>query len=369
MSTRKQILFLTLKIFSAEGGIEKVCKIAGKALYELFPESVSIFSMYDKQGDVDPKYFPSSAFGGFAAQKLKTIYSSIKEGIKSKVVIISHINLLPVGYLIKKVSPQTKLVLFAHGIEVWQSLSVLKLKMLRKVDSILAVSNYTKNTMLNLYKLDTANVQVLNNCLDPFLPTLINAEEKLVLYKKYNLSESDFILITVTRIAADEQYKGHEKIIESMSSLIEEFPNIRYLIVGNYDQSEKKRLDRLINNYNLKANITFTGFIPDDELAAHYKLADLYVMPSKGEGFGIVFIEAMFYGLPVIAGNTDGSVDPLCNGKLGQLINPDDAIELTAAIKRVIKNSVAFKPDVNLLMQNFSYPIYKKNLKEAVEIL
>lgn len=366
---RNKVLFLTLKIFSATGGIEKVCKVAGKALNELYPENLTIFSMYDKQKDVDKKYFPALVFTGFNAQKIKGVYSSIKNGIRSKIVILSHINLLPVGYLIKKISPKTKLVLFAHGIEVWQPLSGLKLKMLSKVDSILAVSNYTKDKMRNLYKLDKRKFQILNNCLDPFLPIFINGDVQSILYKKYNLSESDFILITVTRIAADEQYKGHEKILESMSTLVREFPNIKYLIVGKYDKSEKERLDILIDNYNLKDKIIFTGFVLDEALAAHYKLANVYVMPSKGEGFGIVFIEAMFYKLPVIAGNSDGSVDPLLNGKLGQLVNPDNAEELTVAIKNVILRSCAFKPDQNLLIQNFSYSIYKEKLKVAIEKL
>lgn len=366
---RHKALFITLKIFSATGGIEKVCKVAGKALSELYPENLSIFSIYDKQQDADTKYFPASVFTGFGAQKIKGIYSSIKKGVKSKIVILSHVNLLPVGYLIKLISPNTKLVMFAHGIEVWQPLSAFKLKMLSKVDSIFAVSNYTKDKMCSVNNLDKSKLQVLNNCLDPFLPTEINADEKSNLYKKYNLSASDFILITVTRIAADEQYKGHEKVIQSMSSLVEEFSNLRYLIVGKYDVSEKERLDKLVEENNLKDKIIFTGFIPDEQLAAHYTLADLYVMPSKGEGFGIVFIEAMFYGLPVIAGNADGSVDALCNGNLGQLINPDDSIELTAAIKKVICNSAAFKPDQNLLKQYFDYPVYKMKLKQALEKL
>ena len=62
--------------------------------------------------------------------------------------------------------------------------------------------------------------------------------------------------------------------------------------------------------------VIFAGFVPTEELVEHYRLADVYVMPSK-EGFGIVYLEAMACGVPVIAGDDDGSADPLQDGRLG----------------------------------------------------
>lgn len=366
---RHKILFITLQTFSSTGGIEKVCKIIGKALYELEVGRIRIFSIYDKQNEIDTKYFSAEIFKGFAAQKLKSFYNSIKEGVKCKVVILSHINLLPIGYFIKKFSPKTKLVLFAHGIEVWEPLSKFKKKMLTEVDLIIAVSNFTIQKMYSLHNLHKVKYKVINNCLDPFLQGVINESEQLILREKYKLTHNNFTLITVTRISGEEQYKGHDRVIESMSKVIDEFPYLRYLIVGKYDLSEKNRLDSLIKNYQLTDKVIFTGFVQDEALAPHYKLADVFVMPSKGEGFGIVFIEAMFYGLPVIAGNKDGSVEPLCNGKLGLLVNPDDAEEIASAIKKIIFNKNAFVPNQNILMENFSYDTYKQNVKAALENL
>ena len=73
---------------------------------------------------------------------------------------------------------------------------------------------------------------------------------------------------------------------------------------------------------NLSESVIFTGYVKDEEVAAHFSIADIYIMPSTKEGFGIIFIEAMFYGKPVIAGNKDGSADALQNGTLGILVNP-----------------------------------------------
>ena len=86
-------------------------------------------------------------------------------------------------------------------------------------------------------------------------------------------------------------------------------------------------------------------------------------MPSKKEGFGIVFIEAMYYGKPVIAGNKDGSADALDNGNFGLLINPDDQQEISDAIVKVISNKTAFIPNLQDVMDKFSYPVYKNKLR------
>ncbi len=371
MKASKSVLFLTLKVFSATGGIEKVCRVAGKALNEIAEESdisVNIFSMYDKEEDFLLKYFPESIFKGFGMRRLKFILSSIILGKSKDVVILSHINLLSVGFFIKMLSPGTKLILIAHGIEVWKTFSFIKRMMLRKCDLILPVSHFTKDTMIELNGFDEKNFTVFNNCLDPFLPEPGNAEKDRILLDRYGLSTDSSILMTLTRISDKEKYKGYDHVLHSVKKLKEACPSIRYLIVGKYDETEKKRIDEIIAQMDIKDYVIFAGFIPDDEIAAHFNLADVYVMPSKKEGFGIVFIEAMYYGVPVIAGNKDGSVDALAGGALGILVNPDNENEITEAINTVISNREKYLPDHRILMDKFSFPVYKSNLKKILEI-
>jgi phosphatidylinositol alpha-1,6-mannosyltransferase len=74
------------------------------------------------------------------------------------------------------------------------------------------------------------------------------------------------------------------------------------------------------------------GEVAGRNLPAYYRLADLFVMPTTGEGFGIVFLEASAVGLPVIGGNRDGSVDALAEGRIGSLVDPDDVTGLAEAI-------------------------------------
>ena len=360
-------LFLTLRVFSATGGIEKVSRVAGKALYELANETpgcaLKIFSMYDAQADADEKYFPAANFTGFFKNKRSFVNASIRQGVGCKQVILSHSNLLLPGYLIKLLSPRTKLILLAHGIEVWKPFTWLRKYMLHKCDHILAVSNFTKATIMAVHRIAENKVTVLNNCLDPFLPLGGGLAYNGSLAARYGIVAGDMVLLTITRLSFKEQYKGYDNVLYAIKNLKQAYPKIKYLLAGKYDAVEKQRVDAISAELGIQHNIIFTGFIADEDLAALYHIADIYIMPSKKEGFGIVFIEAMYYGKPVIAGNKDGSADALDNGNFGLLINPDDQQEISDAIVKVISNKTAYIPNLQDVMDKFSYPVYKNKLR------
>ena len=368
------MLFLTLQTFSATGGIEKVNRIAGKALYEIDVESgksdFKLYSMYDSNEDnIINKYFCNKAFEGFNKKRIKFFYKSVRTGIKNDVVILSHINILLVGFFIKIFSPRTKLILIAHGIEVWKTFPTWKKYALKKCDLILPVSKFTKDTMTRLNTFPEEQFKILNNCLDPFLPEPLHGEKDKNLLARYGFSDSHIILMTLTRLSAREKYKGHDKVLYALQQLVKINPVIRYLLVGKYDEIEKQRLDKLIDELNLNKFVVLAGFIPDEEIAAHYNMADIYIMPSKKEGFGIVFIEALYYGKPVIAGNKDGSVDALYNGEFGLLVDPDNQQEIISAVQAMIADKQHYLPHHNLLLQKFSYASYKNNLTSILKSL
>lgn len=361
-------LFLTLNTFSATGGIEKVCRAAGKALYEIAAEKgheVMIYSMYDRGEMVNERYFPASCFKGFNGRKINFVLSAIRER-KPQVVLLSHINLLPVGYLIKKASPKTRLVLMAHGIEVWEKLSGMKARMLPAVDLFLPVSQFTAGKLQSANNISSHKIQVVNNCLDPFLKKHPSAAIQKKLAEKYDLEKGDVVLLTVTRLKHSEQYKGYDKVIESLVAVKKKLPRVKYLIVGKYDTEEKARLESIVAKEGMTDVVIFAGFVKDEELQAHFELADVYIMPSTGEGFGIVFIEALYYGLPVIAGNQDGSVDALAKGEFGMLINPTGVEAIAEAIVATISNPGQYRPDSEKLMQYFGYETYRRNMGGAL---
>ncbi len=347
-----------------------MCRIAGKALYELglqYGGLVNVFAMYGKADDGDRNtYFPQLVFTPFDGDRIRFVRKAFSEGRQSKVVLMSHINLLVVGYFIKFFRPSVKLVLLAHGIEVWKPLKGWKKKMLRRCDLILPVSHFTKEKMKALYGLPDDKFFVLNNCLDPFMELPLQKEKDPSLLERYGIQKEQLVLLTVSRMADTEQYKGYDKVLQVLPELLKAHKDLRYLLVGKYDLKEKYRLDAIIRGLNLEEVVVFTGLVPDEELAAHFNIGDIFIMPSEKEGFGIVFIEAMFYGIPVIAGNTDGSVDAICNGELGIGVNPNNNKEIIAAVNAIAANRRAHIPDHQKLEQHFGYRGYKEKLGEAI---
>jgi phosphatidyl-myo-inositol dimannoside synthase len=113
------------------------------------------------------------------------------------------------------------------------------------------------------------------------------------------------------------------------------FPELKYMIVG--DGLDRARLEAKAEMLGLSNHVIFTGRIPESEKVDHYNLADAYVMPSYGEGFGIVFLEAAACGVPVIGSIADASREALLGGQLGRLVNPHSGDELINAISETLQ--------------------------------
>jgi phosphatidyl-myo-inositol dimannoside synthase len=364
------ILFLTLKIFSAIGGIEKVCQIAGKALLEFGMVNntiIKIYSMHDAANSAaNNHYFPNELFYGYASNRVSFIYNATRAGAAANLVILSHINLLPVAWLIKKRNPKVKVILMAHGIEIWDALPASKQKLMHVVDTFACVSSFTKSTIEKVHRIPTSRTSVLNNCIDPFLTPSTKRINNVDLKKRYGINTNDIVLLTLTRITERDRYKGYDVVIKAMAELVKSNADIKYMLAGGYQPNEKKYIDDLLLECNVQSNIILTGYVKNEELAAHFDLADMYVMPSVKEGFGIVFVEAMLYGLPVIAANIDGSTDALLQGQLGTLVNPNEPSEIVQAVKAIITNKQKHIPNLSLVDAHFSYDTYKANFENLI---
>jgi glycosyltransferase involved in cell wall biosynthesis len=140
-------------------------------------------------------------------------------------------------------------------------------------------------------------------------------------------------------------------VIRTLPRVLEQHPDTIYLIVG--DGGDRPRLESLAIECGVMKNVQFAGSVPSEELPDYFRLADVFVMPSVAEGFGIVFLEAMATGMRVIGGSKDGSRDALCDGALGTLIDPENSEELASAILAALDDpartgdrTTRFKPDL-----------------------
>lgn len=369
----KKILFLNLRAFSITGGIEKFNRAFLKALSELEKEGMVVadaWSMYDDK--CDPKYFEPEYYRSFKGGKTYFILEVWKAALKYDTVILAHINLSLAGWGIKKIFPHKEIVLNTHGIEVWTPLRGIKKALIQQADKILAVSNFTKKTIEQVHHLHSDKIFIFHNTIDPYFALPHAFEKPQYLMERYGLKTQDPVIFTLTRLAYSEKYKGYDKVMQIMPFLKLQFPQVKYILSGKPDSREKKRLIDLKEANHIKDEVLFTGFVKDEEVTDHYLLADVFILPSRKEGFGIVFIEAMACGVPVVGGNRDGSVDALQQGELGLLVDPENETEILHALENCLDvknnhtNPGAKKELQQKVYKTFGFETYKQNLKKVL---
>jgi glycosyltransferase involved in cell wall biosynthesis len=247
-------------------------------------------------------------------------------------VISAHLNFGPVAYLAKRAFgvPYT---LSAYGIDVHESLSTSRRKALRNADTVIAASTWCRQRLLDIVNVDPARVCVLPQTVDEARFSSGAKPEHLV--SRYNLKPRERVILTVARLDASEAYKGYDRVVQALPAVRAACGPVRYILAGHGD--DRARVEAIAQERGVADAIAFAGFVPDEELADHYRLADVFAMPSTGEGFGIVFLEAMACGTPVLAGDVDGSVDALDHGRLGRLVDPNDVHAIAGGLISLLR--------------------------------
>lgn len=358
-------------IFHQKGGIQAYSSFFFQTIQEIAREiSYHVFLKNDTFCSDNIPYLLGTQFhfvGRFPLSLRTPIYATqlIIYGALQKpdLIITTHLNFTIVAYWLNKILGIPYWTV-AHGIEAWNINNPRLKKALFCADQILAVSNYTRERLITEQHLNSQRVKVLPNTFNSELFKIAPKPDYLL--EKYNLSPEQPIILTVTRLSDEEQYKGYDKIISALKAIKQVIPNIHYLLVGKGNDSS--RIKKYIEQLGLENHVTLTGFVPDEQLCDHYNLCDLFAMPSKGEGFGIVYLEALACGKPVLAGNRDGSVDALCNGQLGALVNPDDIDEIAQTMIQIIQreypNSLIYQPEAlrEKVIDIFGFESFKNTL-------
>jgi phosphatidylinositol alpha-1,6-mannosyltransferase len=247
---------------------------------------------------------------------------------KDTVLFCGHLLMSPLAAGIARLM-RAPMWLQVHGTDAWDPQSRPVRWGAERARLVTAVSRYTRQRMLaGWWGGDPASIRVLPNTVDaefspgPRAPALV---------ERYGLANRK-VLLTVSRLSGAEKYKGHDRVILALPRILGRHPEALYLIVGDGD--DEPRLHALVGRMGLGKHVHFAGRIAGAELVDHYRAADVFVMPSTGEGFGIVFLEAAACGLHVIGGNADGSLDALREGAIGEAVDPMDVEAIAAAVCR-----------------------------------
>jgi len=263
---------------------------------------------------------------------VRAAWEVLRRGHKFDLIMCSHINLLPLAFALKIVT-HAPLVMFIYGIDAWNPRGALVRRLLRHVDRFVSISEVTRSRFQNWAEVDSRRFVILPNAIHTewYGPGERNPE----LVSRYRLG-GRVVLMTLGRLDSKEQYKGFDEVLEAMPTLIREIPNLAYLIVG--DGSDRPRLEAKATSLGLGEHIRFVGFVSEAEKADHYRLADAYVMPSHGEGFGFVLLEAMACGIPAVASAADGGREAVRNGELGSLVDPTCPDDVLRGIREALRH-------------------------------
>jgi glycosyltransferase involved in cell wall biosynthesis len=271
--------------------------------------------------------FDTNALGG-AGSYLRRCLHWLFTGGRFDLVIAAHLHLLPPA-LLWRIRGTRPIAAVTHGVEAWAPpAGMLARRLAARADAYIAVSGVTRDRFVAWSKVDPAHCHVLPNCVDPsrFAP----GPKSPALVARYRLAGKR-VVMTLGRLNPTERFKGFDEVIEALPALAGTVPDIIYVIAG--DGGDRTRLEEKARTLGVADRVVFTGYIDEAEKADHFRLADLYVMPSRGEGFGIVFLEALACGIPVIGSRLDGGREALLDGKLGTLVDPTDRAALVAAVR------------------------------------
>jgi len=338
---------------SAVGGIQTFSRFVIRALRDIFPRvELEVFSKNDTSFP-DPTNNSATIFRplGWWPTRLRTAafaaeltQRAVRE--RPNLIITTHANFAPVANSMKSLLGIPYLAI-GHGIEVWDLKQGTTWRALRAATVIAAVSAFTRDKMSSVLRLPKDAIAILPNTFDPeeFYP---DTRKPHFLLARYRLRPDQPVILTISRLASAERYKGYDQILRSLAKVRERFPDVRYILGGR--GPDRGRIESLVCELGLTANVTLAGYVPDHELRSHYNLCDVFAMPSKGEGFGIVFLEAMACGKPVVAGNKDGSVDAVLNGQIGALVDPDSVGDIGLGLVQILAREhpqkLLFNPEV-----------------------
>jgi phosphatidyl-myo-inositol dimannoside synthase len=310
-----RIMALVTDAFGARGGIAQYNRDLLIALSNFW--RVDVLPRHGEESNISlpPQIVQHPPRSGRIAYSISALSEMLRKG--PRIIFCGHLYMAPLAAVLAFLC-RSKLVVQMHGIESWERPTRLQRWGVSRADLILCVSRHTRACVNGWCDIAAERVIVLPNTVgNSFTPG-----DRAAARVKFGLKDEQ-ILLSVGRLDARERYKGHEAAIDALAGLLADGRDIIYLIAGEGD--DRPRLEALAKARNVEERVRFLGAVAKEILPDLYRAADVFVLPSSGEGFGIVFIEAMACGTTVLGYGVAGAKDALADGQLG-LVAPLDAL-------------------------------------------
>ncbi|MFC1870797.1 glycosyltransferase family 4 protein [Chloroflexota bacterium] len=322
-----------------------------------------------------PRYivFPKAVF--FASSG-KRMYVGIRELINKLYkdfrfdVIHAHVA-LPDGFAAMMVNRRydRPLVVTIHGqdlnVTIYRSLKFKKVlsKVFKEADKVVTVSDKLKKIAKKEIGF-AKKITVISNGVNP--SKLVSMETAMA-----DVYSNHKVILSVSHL---KRTKGLDLNIRAVSKLVKKYPKLKYVVVGA--GPDMSFLRQLTHDLNLDQQVDFVGQQSHDKVMEYMKIADVFSLPSWNEAFGVVYIEAMMHGKPVIACRGEG-IDGVIENKLtGLLVKPKDVESLSRAIDFILENPQNAQElgerAKKLILENYTWEknaqSYIKLYKELLEI-
>jgi len=247
---------------------------------------------------------------------------------RPNLVICTHLGVAPAAQIIEKCC-RIRYWLVLHGIEVWGALPAPKERALRGAQCYVALTHFTLDATIARHALGKPAAV--------FLPPPLASVPRSA--AGASSSSPGPVVLTVGRLSAVERYKGHDVMLETWPAVIQSVPDAEYWIVGDGD--DRARLESRARALGIADSVRFMGALSGDKLNAAYDSCRVFAMPARtelngdspqGEGFGIVYIEAMSHGKPVVGPRTGAPAEFIHSGEHGLLVDPSNQAEIAQAL-------------------------------------
>ncbi len=313
------ILFVGLSA-RGHGGIQNFNRRLTGALRQLSVEA-DVVMYADPKGEAQ-----TGALGGSFPDLVRAVSSRARS---TDVLLLGHINLLPLAALYRMLRPRGRVILFAHGIEVWgdpayRAPRVWDALLLRRVvDRVAIVSRYSQDRMMRAFGIPDASFTLFPNAVD--LPSTPAGAKR------------GFTILSVSRLGVGEREKNIDRLIEAMPRVLAEVPAARLLVVG--EGALREDLQLVAKKLGVDDRVALPGAVDAAGLAAAFNSAAVFCLPSSKEGFGIVFLEAWAAGMPVVGSQFGAAPDVIEDGVDGLTVDPHDVPALADALVTLLRDA------------------------------
>ena len=278
-------------------------------------------------------------YTGAARGKARFVTTAMRAARRRpKIVLAAHPNLAPIARAMQALAPRMKSIVCTHGVEVWEELSPLRRRALRHASLVLAPSRATADFLVSLQGVAPERIRVLPWALDPDFETQGGGAATAKVPADFPAGR---VILTVGRWLTTERYKGMDTLIMTLPRLLQHWTDLQLAIVGTGD--DREWLDNLARECGVQNHVHFLTGLSYAELSATYAACEMFALPSRGEGFGFVYLEAMARGKPVIGGAHGGAPEIIQDGVTGYLVQHGDTVQLATSINALLANPEAAK--------------------------